>query len=44
MRHLSKVLSVIDKAHTVPQRALDSGPHLCGLIQVYGACNMYFKI
>ncbi len=27
---------VIDKAHTVPQRAMDCGPGLGGLNQVYG--------
>ncbi len=30
------LLTLIDKVHTVPQRALDCKPGLCGLNQVYG--------
>ncbi len=36
MGQFSKVLLVIDNAYTVPQRALDWGPDLGGLNQVYG--------
>ncbi len=35
MGQFSKVLLAIDNAHTVPQRALDCGPGLGGLKQVY---------
>ncbi len=37
MGQFSKVLLAIDKAHTVPQRALDCRPDLGGLNQVYGS-------
>ncbi len=36
MGQFSKVLLAIDNAHTVPQRALEGGPDLSGLNQVYG--------
>ncbi len=36
MVHFNEVLLAIDNAHTVPQRALYSGPGLGGLNQVYG--------
>ncbi len=36
MGQLSKVLLAVDNAHIVPQRALDCGPGLGGLNQVYG--------
>ncbi len=36
MCQFSKVLLPIDKVHTVPQNALDCGPGLGGLNQVYG--------
>ncbi len=36
MGQFSKVLLAIDNAHTISQRALDYGPGLCGLNQVYG--------
>ncbi len=36
MGKFSKVLLGIDNAHTVPERALDCGPGLGGLNQVYG--------
>ncbi len=35
MGQFRKVLLAIDKAHTVPQRALDCRPGLGGLNQVY---------
>ncbi len=37
MGQFSKVLLAIDNAHTIPQRALDSVPHLGGLNQVMAA-------
>ncbi len=36
MGQFNNVLLAIDKAHTEPQRALDYGPGLGGLNQVYG--------
>ncbi len=36
MGQFSNVLLAFDKSHTVPQRALDCGPGLGGLNQVYG--------
>ncbi len=36
MGQFSKVLLAIYNAHTVPQKALDCGPVLGGLNQVYG--------
>ncbi len=36
MGQFSKVLLAIDKAYTVPQRALECRPGLGGLNQVYG--------
>ncbi len=36
MGQFSKELLVIDNAHTLPQWALDCGPGLAGLNQVYG--------
>ncbi len=36
MGQFRKVLLAIDKVHIVPQRALDCGPDLGGLNQVYG--------
>ncbi len=36
MGQFSKVLLSIDNVDTVPQRALDCGPGLCGLNQIYG--------
>ncbi len=36
MGQFSNVLLTIDKTHKVTQRALDCGPDLCGLNQVYG--------
>ncbi len=36
MGQSSKVLLAIDKAHTVPQWAMDCRPALGGLNQVYG--------
>ncbi len=41
MGHFNNVLLAIDKAHTVPQRALDCGPGLGGLKQVYGPNQSY---
>ncbi len=36
MGQFSNVLLAIDEAHTVTQRALDCGPGIGGLNQVYG--------
>ncbi len=42
MDQLVNVPSAI-KAHTVPQRALDCGPCLCGLNQIYDRCHHSIK-